>query len=567
VRATAVAAAGSALAVLAAATAAVAAPAAPPEQRVFTSGPRALQPIAPPPAVDRPMRWHVRAQAPRFASGTQRAVVGLSSPADAGALLRDYGVRGIFLDRALQAMQVEGTAERLRALARRVGNDTRLRYVEPLKRSTFMHRRNDWALNTTDSATGRPYEWTFTHVGLDKAFNLGAGSPLILVGIVDSGADAVPDLKGKVAQTLSATGAASGDPIGHGTFVSSIIAANNDDGIGMAGFCGACRLMVFRLDESDDYSIATGIRRLVDEHVRIINLSLGGYDYSTLLADAVSYAVSHGVLLVAATGNDGVPEVTYPAALLQAENGAPSSGLSVGASDGRGVRASFSNFGSRLSLLAPGALSEDCHFGVLGAVPATPGVFDGDCAQPFTDAATGARYAYSQGTSFSAPEVAGIAALVWAAKPSLKSSEVVSVLEQSATRPVGTGWTPESGWGVVNAARALEFVTGRSSADRVTVGRLTSPQPPSAGRLFQVTAPARWSDGVALPSGKVVCNVSVAGKLITVRGQVGAGVTLCQWRVPRLSVTAPMQVIASVSDPEGVTGTSRRAFLVKAVRR
>ena len=96
------------------------------------------------------------------------------------------------------------------------------------------------------------------------------------------------------------------------------------------------------------------IRRLVDDHVRIINLSMGGDTGSYVLLDAVNYAIANGILLVASSGNNGSGQVEYPAAWLAGNNGAPGYGVAVGASDFSGNRASFSQWGSRLSLLAPG---------------------------------------------------------------------------------------------------------------------------------------------------------------------------------------------------------------------
>src|SRR5439155_4777483 len=107
----------------------------------------------------------------------------------------------------------------------------------------------------------------------------------------------------------------------------------------------------------------------IDHGARIVNLSLAGPDTSSTEQTAIDYATSHGVLLVAAAGNEygaGNP-VEYPAALLQpvGSNGAGGTGLSVGASTPAGTRAGFSNTGSYISLAAPGD-------GVFSALP--PGI-------------------------------------------------------------------------------------------------------------------------------------------------------------------------------------------------
>lgn len=114
-------------------------------------------------------------------------------------------------------------------------------YVEPVTRLHYLHQRSDPLTYLPDSGTGRPYEWNFGAVHLDRALNLSIGDPNILVGIVDSGFAQVPDVAGKYAIVSWFTDEATNaydDNVGHGTFNASLIAANNDDGKGLAGFCG-----------------------------------------------------------------------------------------------------------------------------------------------------------------------------------------------------------------------------------------------------------------------------------------------------------------------------------------
>jgi subtilisin family serine protease len=493
------------------------------------------------------------------------AVVGLAAPDQADAVARDYGVQFLRLNRRLRVMEVTGMPEQLRALAG-ADLDRRLRYVEPPARLTFMHMRNDPRLNLVDPVTNLPYEWTFARLGVDRALNLGRGSPTILVGVVDTGVSPVPDLSGKVVQTFFSPKEDNADDLyGHGTFVSSIIAATNDDGFGLAGFCGACRLVVYKIGPDDDYlTITTAVEQLVDSHVRVINLSLGGNpgDTAFALTDAIEYATSHGVLVVAAAGNEGAGDISYPAAQLQPENGEPGNGLAVGASDASGNRAPFSNYGTRLSLLAPGSFSGNECLGVFGAIPLTLSLFELFACAEVRDSITGALYVYAEGTSFSTPEVAGIAALVWSAAPSATSPEIVRVLEQTATRPAGSGWSPDTGWGIVNAARAMEAVTSKSSADRMVVGRPAPTRAARSGELFQLSANAHWSDGIPVPKGTARCSSIVAGKRIAVKGQVAEGLVECQWRVPKLRKVQAMRGRVTVTDNAGVTGFSQFAFRV-----
>ena len=234
-------------------------------------------------------------------------------------------------------------SSRWRAVPRRspasdASGDPRIRYVEPVTLAQPAHVRNDPLTYEIDPRTGAPYEWQFHAVGTDQALNLGRGDPSILVGVLDTGVTAVPDLAGKIAETFwdPAATTSAGDALGHGTFVASIIASRNDDGRGLAGFCGACRLAVYKAPRLTNVQVAEGIRTLTDAHVRVINLSIVLDAPSQAVIDALNYATAAGVLVVAAAGNDGQSAIDFPASYLQPPGGSAGPGLAVGASDRAG---------------------------------------------------------------------------------------------------------------------------------------------------------------------------------------------------------------------------------------
>jgi hypothetical protein len=308
---------------------------------------------------------------------------------------------------------------------------------------------------TARLANGLPLEWAYaaTHAdAVPPAILRAAGS--LTIAVVDTGADlTAPDLAAKAPTgfSLHAGTVDVRDPNGHGTFVASLAAGSVSNGEGIAGFGGDARLLIVKAGAGDgsfsDVDEAIGIVYAVDHGARIVNLSLGGPTSSATERNAVAYAAAHGVLLVAAAGNNarsGNP-LEYPAALLS--DGA---GLAVGASNVLGGRASFSSFGSYLSLVAPGV-------NVLGALPSA-GSVTGFQAVRLPGSRRG-RYGLGSGTSFAAPQVAGAAALVWAANPSLSAGDVATILEQSAS---GDGaWTPELGYGVLDVAAAVARASGR----------------------------------------------------------------------------------------------------------
>jgi len=504
-----------------------------------------------------------------MSANAQTVVVGLGRGVDSGRIARDYGVAIDGDETALRAVQVHGSDFSLARLARAVGVDERIRYVEPVVHFKPGHVRDDPATTLLDPNSGLPYEWAFGHIGVDRALNLTRGDPNILVGVVDSGWSQIRELSGKVARAwyYSTQATDSSDTEGHGTFVESIIAAPNDDGHGLAGFCGACRLDVFKDLGLTQFSTAGAIRRLVDDHVRIINLSRGApTPMSFVMADAIHYAIQNGVLIVASSGNEGIGQVDTPASFLQPPNGALGYGLAVGASDRNDNRAAFSNWGTNLSLMAPGSFDAGCSFGIWAALPPTASDFDSGrgCNRNLTDGATGERYAYATGTSFSAPEVAGVAALVWAARPELKNYEVASILEQSATRPTGSGWQPDRGWGIVNAARALEMATGRSSQDTLVINDLHAEAPPRAHHFFNLNVSGAWQDNVPLASGTATCTAAVgrirlASRTVNFQG----GSASCSWRIPAKTAGKILNGRVLISDASGLQATRDFQFRVK----
>ena len=159
---------------------------------------------------------------------------------------------------------------------------------------------------------------------------------------------------------------------------------------------------------------------------------------------AIRWAARRGVLIVAAAGNEhdegNLPD--YPAALLQplGSYGRGGIGLAVGATSMDGTRSYFSNTGSYLSLAAPG-------YNVFAAESA-----DAPWPRAQLPWSSPGYYGWASGTSFASPEVAGVAALVWAANPRLTAQQVAKVLKQSAT---GTRWNFELGWGRLDAAAAV----------------------------------------------------------------------------------------------------------------
>jgi len=312
---------------------------------------------------------------------------------------------------------------------------------------------------------GGAYEWQYgaAREHLVPASVLHAASA-ITIAVIDTGADvSAPDLAAKAPTTWSIRDNSSDvtDYYGHGTFVSSLAAGSTTNGEGVAGFGGDAKLLAVQASAPDgtftDIDESAAIVYAVDHGAKIINMSFGGPMSSPAEQSAIAYAAAHGVLLVAAAGNSGQSgnQPSYPAALLQplGSNGVGGIGLAVAASNLSGGRASFSNYGSYISLAAPG----ENVFGALSS-SADPNYWP---RQSLPGSVTGI-YGYSSGTSYSSPEVAGAAALVWAASPGLTATDVAGILKQSASGH--GGWNENTGYGVLDAAAAVARAQGTSVA-------------------------------------------------------------------------------------------------------
>jgi type VII secretion-associated serine protease mycosin len=250
-----------------------------------------------------------------------------------------------------------------------------------------------------------------------------------VVAVVDTGVDTTPpDLAGRTVAgyNVIVPGSAPDDAAGHGTFVAGEIAAGGNDGTGIAGVIWNGRVMPVKVfadgsTSAYDSDIATGIVWAVDHGARVINLSLGGPANDPLLHAAVQYAANRDVVVVAAAGNTGDNTAQYPAAFPEV--------IAVGATDSAGNLTDFSTYGNWIAVAAPG-------FDIMSTYP-------------------GNQYAIGSGTSFAAPIVAGIAALVRAQNPALTEAQVGDRLRSSARDAGPRGFDPYYGHGVIDAARAL----------------------------------------------------------------------------------------------------------------
>lgn len=283
-----------------------------------------------------------------------------------------------------------------------------------------------------------PYFYT---TRLPRAWDLANGTGTV-IAVVDTGVDAThEDLAGRVLAGYDFVNgdANPADDNGHGTAVAGTAAARGNNAIGIVGAAWNASVLPVKVlnaaGQGDDADVAAGITYAADHGADIINLSLGGVDESPSLLSAIEYAVSHGSVVVAAAGNAGSDAPHYPAAYAPQVDGL----IAVGATDDWGTLTEFSSWGDWVSVTAPGLQI---------GVPSGPGLEIG-----VPSGVDG--YSWASGTSFAAPLVSGVAALVIGEHPTSSPAATETAIVSTARDAGPRGVDPFYGRGVLDAAAAL----------------------------------------------------------------------------------------------------------------
>jgi serine protease len=325
------------------------------------------------------------------------------------------------------------------------------------------------------------YQWNYTMLNLPQAWDMTTGDSNVVVAVIDTGVLLNhPDIQGKtvagydfIADTRISLdgdglddnpndpgdqGEVNGNSTFHGTHVAGTIAAATNNAKGVAGVGWNTRIMPLRVlgkgGAGDDYSIEQAIRfaaglsndsgKLPAKKADVINLSLGGAEVSSSFRRTITDAYNVGVVIVAASGNDGTSVPMYPAALTEV--------ISTGAVDINKQHPDYSNYGTTLKVVAPGgARTADLNGdGIPDGIMSTVGK---------DEKGQELQYSYETmiGTSMASPHVAGVVALMKAVNPLLTPKQVNALLASGKiTEDLGSSGRDDFfGYGLINAQKAV----------------------------------------------------------------------------------------------------------------
>lgn len=363
-----------------------------------------------------------------------------------------------------------------------------LRAFRQMKEVEFAERDAIHYPHATPNDTQYSQQWHPPRIAAPTAWDYTTGSASVIVAILDTGClPTHPDLASKYVPgwNFYDNNADTNDVTGHGTGVAGCAAAATNNGAGVAGVGWNCLLMPIRVSAptggGSTSAMANGLVWAANQGARVANLSYRvSANFPTLTA-AAQYFQDHGGVVTAAAGNQNTFEPAPDNPYM----------LTVTATTSTDVLASFSNTGNNVDLAAPGASVR-------------------------TTVITGG-YGNSSGTSYSAPIVAGAAALVIAANPSLSGAAVQDLLKQGADDLGPSGWDTSFGWGRLNVANAVALaMAGAGSGDGSGGGSVDEPPPPP------VTDPPPPPADTTPPSAAITFPAEGA----TVNGQVDVTVSV-----------------------------------------
>ena len=345
---------------------------------------------------------------------------------------------------------------------RRLGTAPEVEYAEVNGPVHAFFKPNDLAFEV---------QWNFRMIEAERTWDIQKGDPSVVVAVLDTGIAfedfgpyrKAPDFGGAVflqGHDFVNGDSHANDDNSHGTHVSSTIAEATNNGLGAAGLAFNCALVPVKVlgaggggsnfDVADGIDYATNFRQNGTNPIKVINMSLGEPGDSAVVRAAIDRAVDAGITVVAAAGNDGEAQVSFPASYDRV--------IAVGALDGRKQKTPYSNFGRDLDIMAPGG---DPNRDDTGPNGRPDGDADGILQQTF-DPVTARLlgryddfdYFYAAGTSQATPHVSALACLLY--QQGIRSPEAIRAAIQNTAEDLGApGRDDTFGFGLIRPSVAL----------------------------------------------------------------------------------------------------------------
>lgn len=313
-----------------------------------------------------------------------------------------------------------------------------------------LYANHQWHLNNTGQMVGGLSGTPGSDIGAPLAWDIAKGNPAVIVAVIDDGVhvshpDLAPNMWAGVGYNFVDDSPEITPDNSHGTHVAGVISAVTNNGVGMAGIAGGSgsgdgvRIMTCQIfTESGSGNAHLAMVYAADNGAAISQNSWGYMEpnvYNQFLLDAIDYfnangggAALQGGITIFAAGNNNSESNWYPAYY--------SGAIAVAATDNRDQKAGYSNYGSWISVSAPGNF--------IGSTAGSSG------------------YGGMSGTSAACPVVSGVAALLASYAPGSSASQVISVLLNNVDNhyPLNPGYGGKLGTGRISAARALSQFSG-----------------------------------------------------------------------------------------------------------
>ena len=306
-------------------------------------------------------------------------------------------------------------------------NSSDIEYIEPNYIVTLYDAPNDPLFDT---------QWGIGTINASAAWALGYTGEGVRVAVIDTGV--IPDHEDlnydyiETGKNYFDGGTDTTDTAGHGTIVTGIIAAQRNNGKGIAGTTDKVTIIplkAFSTNSTSTDKIVSAVRDAVDVYeCDVINMSFGVDIYSTALSSAVTYAASKNVLMIAAAGNSGGTSLCYPAAFPEV--------IGVGAVSKDLTISKFSQHNSSVFVVAPGDQITSLSYN------------------------NSAGYSMNNaGTSFSTPYVTALAAIAKSIDTDITIDEFEGILILSSTDLSGAGYDTYYGYGLINIEEAISVMS------------------------------------------------------------------------------------------------------------